>query len=54
MTTFLASFLIFLGAAAALALRRPPERPSAGSCGGCAARGLGDCEAPEPARREAG
>ena len=49
--TYLAGFLIFLGASAALALVQSRERVarrSAGStCGGCAAQASGACARPE-------
>jgi hypothetical protein len=54
MSTYIASFLIFLGAAAALALRHASGRASGGRCGVCPDRKSGECDASSPPHREVG
>lgn len=54
MTTFLASFLVFLCAASALALRQLLGRVPGGPCGGCPAREDDACDPHARSDREVG
>lgn len=53
MPTFLASFLVFLGAAAALALGTLRRRAGQHGCGGCSARADDHCPGPTRTNQEA-